>query len=50
MVGQVEGLMTPDLADIDGIKRQVSMLAGGDFADRLREINVPVLVVVGLFQ
>lgn len=47
MVAEAERLATPDPADVDGIKRQVSMLAGGDFSDRLGEIDLPVLVVVG---
>jgi len=46
-VAQVERLVTPDPSDIEGIKRQVSMLADGDFSRRLADISVPVLVVAG---
>jgi pimeloyl-ACP methyl ester carboxylesterase len=46
-VAQVEHLLTPDPADVAGIKRQVSMLAAGDFSQRLAQISVPVLVIAG---
>jgi len=46
-VAEVERLLVPDPADIAGIKRQVSMLAGGDFSERLDQIRAPVLVIAG---
>lgn len=46
-VAELERLLTPDPADVDGIKRQISMLAAGDFSGRLDAIGVPVLVVAG---
>jgi len=46
-VAEVERLLVPDPGDIAGITSQVSMLAGGDFSQRLGRINVPVLVIAG---